>query len=40
MDLLVGLGLLKGGDLRLGQQDAVLRHLGFERRPKAPVPHE
>ena len=25
------LGLLEGGDLRLGQQDAVLRRLGFER---------
>src|SRR5439155_4440404 len=32
MRLLVGLGLLERGDLRLGQQDALLRHLGFERR--------
>ena len=28
---LVGLGLLERGDLCLGQQDALLRHLGFER---------
>src|SRR6516225_7909135 len=28
--LLVGLGLVERGDLCLGQQDAVLRHLGFE----------
>src|SRR6516225_7978254 len=27
---LVGFGFLEGGDLRLGQQDAILRHLGFE----------
>src|SRR5262244_2507326 len=31
MRLLVGLGLLERGDLGLGQQDAILRHLGFER---------
>ena len=31
MRLLVGLGLLERGDLGLGEQDAVLRHLGFER---------
>src|SRR5438128_2159328 len=31
MRLLVGLGLLERGDLRLGEQDAILRHLGFER---------
>jgi hypothetical protein len=30
MRLLVGLGLLERGDLRLGQQDALLRHLGFD----------
>jgi hypothetical protein len=30
MRLLVGLGLLERGDLGLGQQDAILRHLGFE----------
>src|SRR6516164_9560410 len=29
--LLVRLGLLKGGDLGFGQQDAILCHLGFER---------
>src|SRR5262249_51423528 len=29
---LVGLGLLESGDLGLGQQDAILRHLGFVRR--------
>jgi hypothetical protein len=28
--LLIRLGLLEGGDLRLGQQDAILRGLGFE----------
>jgi hypothetical protein len=28
---LVGFGLLEGGNLPLGQQDAVLRHPGFER---------
>jgi hypothetical protein len=31
MRLLVGLGLVERGDLCLGQQDSVLRHLGFER---------
>jgi hypothetical protein len=31
MRLLVGLGLFERGDLGLGQQDAILRHLGFER---------
>src|SRR5499433_3640114 len=31
MRLLVGFGLLERGDLGLGQQDAILRHLGFER---------
>src|SRR6516225_640743 len=29
--LLVGLGLFERGDLRLGEQDAILRHLGLER---------
>jgi hypothetical protein len=28
---LVGLGLLQRGDLRLGQENAILRCLGFER---------
>jgi len=27
----VGFGLLEGGDLGLGQQDPILRHLGFQR---------
>jgi hypothetical protein len=31
MRFLVDLGLLERGDLRLGQQDALLRRLGFER---------
>ena len=31
MRFLVSLGLLERGDLGLGQQDAILRHLGFER---------
>ena len=31
MSFLIGLGLLERGDLRLGEQDAFLRHLGFER---------
>jgi hypothetical protein len=31
MRFFVGLGFLKRGDLRLGQQDAFLRHLGLER---------
>src|SRR5260370_9165364 len=31
MRLLIGLGLLERGDLGLSQEDAVLRHLGFER---------
>ena len=31
MRLLVGLGLLERGDLRLGQQDAILCHLGLQR---------
>ena len=30
MRLFVGLGLLERGDLRFGEQDAILRHLGFE----------
>jgi len=31
MRFLIGLGLLESGDLRFGEQDAFLRHLGFER---------
>jgi|GEM_PF-2845007 len=31
MRLLVGLGLFQGGDLRLGEDQPFLRHLGFER---------
>src|SRR5205814_6131603 len=31
MRFLVGLGFLERGDLRLGQQDAILCRLGFER---------
>ena len=31
MGFLVGLGLLERGDLRLGQQNPILCHLGFER---------
>ena len=31
MGLLVGLGLLEGGDLRFGQDQAVLSHFGLER---------
>jgi hypothetical protein len=31
MRFLVGLGLLESGDLGFGQQDPVLRDLGFER---------
>ena len=30
MRLFVGLGLLERDDLRFGEQDAILRHLGFE----------
>ena len=30
MRFLVGLGLLERRDLRLGEQDAILRHLGLE----------
>jgi len=36
MRFLVGLGLLERGDLRLGQQDAVLRRPGFERLEAVP----
>src|SRR4051794_18593277 len=31
MRFLIGLGFLERGDLRLGQQDAILCRLGFER---------
>ena len=31
MRFLVGLGLLERGDLGVGEQDAILRHLGFKR---------
>ena len=31
MRLLVGLGLLQGGELALGEDEALLRHLGLER---------
>jgi hypothetical protein len=30
MRFLVGLGLLEGGDLGFGQQEAILRYLSFE----------